>query len=111
MSKRCSVVCDTPAGILECELELPDDATIAAALHAARRVLGELAVEWELAATGIYGRAQPRAHIPADGDRNELYRALKIDPRASRRARAARAVRDARAGPNRPGPARGPRRA
>jgi putative ubiquitin-RnfH superfamily antitoxin RatB of RatAB toxin-antitoxin module len=29
-----------------------------------------------------------REHVPADGDRIELYRALKIDPRSSRRARA-----------------------
>jgi len=34
MSKRCSVLCDTPAGVLSCELELPEQATIAAALSA-----------------------------------------------------------------------------
>jgi uncharacterized protein len=105
MSKRCSVACDTPAGILLCELDLPDDATIAVALRAARRVLGDSAADWEHAVTGIYGRVYARAHIPADGDRIELYRRLKVDPRAKRRARAARA---ARAKPNRAG--RGPRR-
>jgi putative ubiquitin-RnfH superfamily antitoxin RatB of RatAB toxin-antitoxin module len=91
MSKRCSVACDTPAGILLCELELPDDASIAVALQGARRALGEAAADWEHAATGIYGRALGREHIPADGDRIELYRPLRIDPRASRRARAAKA--------------------
>jgi uncharacterized protein len=92
MSKRCSVACDTPGGILLCELELPDDASIAVALQGARRALGEAAADWDHAATGIYGRALGRGHIPADGDRIELYRPLTIDPRASRRARAVKAA-------------------
>jgi uncharacterized protein len=108
MSKRCTVVCDTPAGILVCELELPDDATIAAALIEARRTLGDSAADWEHAAIGVYGRVYARGHIPADGDRIELYRPLKIDARAKRRARAEQAAREARAKGNRPG--RGPRR-
>jgi uncharacterized protein len=108
MSKRCTVACDTPAGIRLCELDLPDDATIAVALGQARSMLGESAADWERAATGIYGQVREREHIPADGDRIELYRPLKLDPRASRRARAAQAAREARATPNRPG--RGPRR-
>lgn len=92
MSKHCSVACDTPAGMLVCELELADDATIALALQAARRLLGDAAADWQHAATGIYGRERAREFIPADGDRIELYRPLLIDPRASRRARAARAA-------------------
>lgn len=112
MSKRCTVACDTPAGIRVCELDLPDDATIAVALSEARRVLGDSAADWEHAATGIYGKLYGRESIPADGDRIELYRPLRIDPRAKRRARAAQAARESRAGPNRtgPGPGRGPRR-
>ena len=98
MTKRCSVACDTPAGILVCELDLPDDATIAVALSGARRVLGERAADWEHAATGIYGRVCSRAHVPAHGDRIELYRPLKLDPRAKRRARVAQAQRAPRRG-------------
>jgi uncharacterized protein len=104
MSKRCSVACDTAAGILLCELELADDATIAMALNAARRELGDAAADWTSVATGIYGRAVGREHIPADGDRIELYRPLRIDPRAKRRARAAQAAREAR---TKPAPKRG----
>jgi uncharacterized protein len=100
MSKHCSVACDTSAGIMLCELELRDDASIAVAVSAARRELGEAAVDWEHAVTGIYGRVHGREYIPADGDRIELYRPLKIDPRASRRARAAQAARAGR-GPRR----------
>ncbi len=88
MTKRCRVVCDTPAGVRECTLELPESATIATALAAARAQLGEAGIDWECAATGIYGRVCQRGHVPADGDRIELYRALLVDPRESRRARA-----------------------
>ena len=108
MSKRCSVACDTPGGILLCELDLADDATIAVALGDARRVLGESAADWEHAATGIYGRVYARGHIPADGDRIELYRPLKVDPRAKRGARAAQGAQSARTPTPRAG--RGPRR-
>ena len=90
MSKHCSVACDTPSGILLCELDLADDATIAAALGAARRLLGDAAADWERGAIGIYGVLCGREFVPADGDRIELYRPVRIDPRASRRARAAR---------------------
>jgi putative ubiquitin-RnfH superfamily antitoxin RatB of RatAB toxin-antitoxin module len=101
VTKRCSVACDTPAGILLCEIDLPDEATIAVALSAARRVLGASVADWEHAATGIYGRVYSRSHIPAHGDRIELYRPLKLDPRAKRRARVSQAQRPPRRGPNR----------
>ncbi|MGH8207219.1 MAG: RnfH family protein [Steroidobacteraceae bacterium] len=87
------MVCDTPAGIVGCELELPDGATLAEALAAARERLGEHAADWERAAAGIYGQMYPREHVPADGERIELYRPLQVDPRALRRARAAAAAR------------------
>jgi putative ubiquitin-RnfH superfamily antitoxin RatB of RatAB toxin-antitoxin module len=99
MAKRCSVACDTAAGILLCELELPDSATIAVALDAARRELGDAAADWLHAPAGIYGRAVAREHIPSDGDRIELYRPLQVDPRVKRRLRAAQAARAARASP------------
>ena len=87
MAKRCRLVCDTPAGLRECVLTLPQNATIAAALEAARAVLGEQAVDWGAAAVGIFGRVRDRSHVPADGDRIEVYRALRMDPRGRRRQR------------------------
>lgn len=89
MSKRCTVACDTPSGIELCELELPDGATIAVAVAAARLVSEHLEVDWDHAVTGIFGRVCGRDHVPLDGDRVELYRPLKLDPRARRQARAA----------------------
>ena len=90
--KCCRVVCDTAQGITECDVNLRTEATIAEALEAAMRQLGEGAADWRGAPTGIYGRLYAREHVPADGDRIELYRALKVDPRSSRRARAAKAT-------------------
>jgi putative ubiquitin-RnfH superfamily antitoxin RatB of RatAB toxin-antitoxin module len=87
--KRCTVACDTATGILLCELELPEQATIADALMAARAVLGERTAPWDQAATGIFGKLLGRTHVWASGDRIELYRALQLDPRARRRQRAA----------------------
>jgi uncharacterized protein len=87
--KRCSVVCDTPAGILGCDLQLPDNATIDAAVTAARAQLGDAAVDWEHAATGIFGKLRARNFVWSDGDRLELYRPLQLDPRIKRRQRAA----------------------
>jgi uncharacterized protein len=90
--KRCQVVCDAPCGILECELELPNEATIAAALEAARALLGEQAVDWGSVTTGVFGVVHGREFVPADGDRIEIYRGLLIDPSRSRRERAAKAT-------------------
>jgi putative ubiquitin-RnfH superfamily antitoxin RatB of RatAB toxin-antitoxin module len=93
MPKCCRIVCDTPAGIRECELTLPDEADIAAAIEAARAQLGADAAPWQTAVTGIFGSVRERSHVPADGDRIELYRELLIDPRRARRDRAARGTK------------------
>jgi hypothetical protein len=86
--KRCTVACDTSAGILTCELQLPEEATIDDALRAARPVLGEGNISWDDASIGIFGQLRTRAHLWQDGERIELYRPLQVDPRAGRRARA-----------------------
>jgi putative ubiquitin-RnfH superfamily antitoxin RatB of RatAB toxin-antitoxin module len=91
--KRCTLVCDTATTILSCELQLPDEATIQVAVTAARALLGDGAVDWDRAATGVFGKVQPRTCVWQDGDRIELYRPLKLDPRAQRRQRAARAAK------------------
>lgn len=98
MPKHCSVACETSAGVMLCQLELPDAATIADALAMARRLLGETLADWDGGATGIYGQQCPRQHVPADGARIELYRPLASDPRAARRARVA-VTRPLRRGP------------
>ena len=85
---------------MACQLELPDGATIAEALAAARVQLGAV-IDWDVAPAGIFGELHARDYVPADGDRIELYRPLQIDPRARRRARVAAQGRGKRGGPRR----------
>jgi putative ubiquitin-RnfH superfamily antitoxin RatB of RatAB toxin-antitoxin module len=72
---------------------LAADATIAAAIAAARRQAEGADVPWESAPVGIFGEPRSRADLPGDGDRIELYRPLSDDPRARRRARSGRRPR------------------
>jgi len=69
---------------------LPAEATIADAIEAARRQVQGIDVPWDSAPVGIFGEPRSRADRPADGDRIELYRPLRDDPRARRRAHSAR---------------------
>ena len=73
-------------------LELPDAATVAEALELARRAAGAAEIPWG-APTGIFGVLCDRNVVPRDGDRIELYRPLKADPKESRRERARAAKR------------------
>jgi len=86
--KSCLVAVDTPAEPILLQLQLPAAATVEVALAAARAQLREVAVDWEHAATGIWGVRCDRAAVPRNGDRIEVYRALPADPRQRRRQRA-----------------------
>jgi hypothetical protein len=69
---------------------LPAEATIAAAIDAARRQAPDVDVPWDSAPVGIFGEPRNRTDLPADGDRIELYRPLHDDPKARRRAQSVR---------------------
>ena len=103
--KRCTVVFALPAKQWRWDLELADEATVGIALDAARAEAGNLDVPWD-GAVGIFGALCDRDAVPRDGDRIEIYRPLRADPKASRRARA----RSSAAAPGRAGPALPPRR-
>jgi putative ubiquitin-RnfH superfamily antitoxin RatB of RatAB toxin-antitoxin module len=103
--KRCTVVFALPAKQWLWDLELAEGATVADALEAARVAAGDVAVPWE-GAVGIFGALCDRDAVPRDGDRIEIYRPLRADPKASRRARA----RSSAAAQGRAGPAPPPRR-
>ena len=79
-------------------VELPDEATIADALAAARRVAeresaGPAAAVWDAAPVGVFGEPRERTARCEEGDRIELYRPLRADPRVRRRERVQRARR------------------
>ena len=66
-------------------VQLAPEATIAAALAAARLIANLDGVPWDDAPVGIFGELRERTDIPQDGDRIELYRPLRSDPRQRRR--------------------------
>ena len=93
--KRCVVAYATRARQYLWTVELPAEATIAAALAAARALAagepaGAEAPAWDTAPVGVFGELRRRDERCADGDRIEIYRPLRCDPRARRRERARR---------------------
>jgi len=93
--KRCTVVFATPQRQWQWLVQLHTDATVAEVLAVARAQKSEPDVPWD-ADVGIFGELCERSAVPADGDRIELYRPLKADPKESRRerVRAGRAAQD-----------------
>jgi putative ubiquitin-RnfH superfamily antitoxin RatB of RatAB toxin-antitoxin module len=85
-SKRCQVAYAGPGRQRILTVDLAPEATIADAIEAARRVAADEDVAWDSAPVGIFGVTRTRADVPADGDRIELYRPLRADPRVRRRA-------------------------
>jgi uncharacterized protein len=85
--KRCTVAYATPERQWLWVVALPDSATVAEALEQARAQAAGLDVPWN-ADVGVFGELCDRAAVPRDGDRIEIYRPLKADPKVSRRERA-----------------------
>jgi uncharacterized protein len=100
--KRCVVAYATPAEQRLWSVELPLSATIGQALESARAACGKAPgcaeIAWDSAPVGIFGEARARQEQFADGDRIELYRPLRRDPRERRRER----VQRERSAPKRP---------
>lgn len=83
------VVCysGTARSCAECVVELPPGSRIADAIRSSTLLadLPDSAVDALL--PGIWGRKLPADHVLRDGDRVELYRPLKVDPKVARRER------------------------
>jgi len=87
--KRCVVAYATRTRQYLWSVELPGQASIADALAAARAAADPAAaIPWDSAPVGIFGEPRARTDNCADGDRIELYRPLRRDPRERRRERA-----------------------
>lgn len=76
------------ASIIARKLTITNNSTIADALMQAHAQGLELPADWQTAKVGIYGKLKPRDTVLREGDRIELYRALKADPKEARRLRA-----------------------
>ena len=85
--KRCVVAYATRDEQFLWNVELPAEATVADALAAARAVAQRDDVPWDSADVGIFGKPCNLSDVPVDGDRIEIYRPLRSDPRERRRER------------------------
>ena len=72
-----------PREVREWELDLPEGATIAQALAAC----GFEDPTGEGLSLAVWGRAQPAGQRLSEGDRVEVLRALRVDPKVARRER------------------------
>ncbi|GAA6141036.1 RnfH family protein [Hydrogenophaga sp. 5NK40-0174] len=70
-----------PRRVEEIPLDLPPGSTLAEALEASGVTL---AID---APVGIWGRKQGRDAVLREGDRIEVYRVLRVDPKVARRER------------------------
>jgi len=81
------VCCYSPQArqMLELTLTLEAGSTV-------EQALAKLAAHWQwpegaITALGIWGRRVPVSQVLKNGDRLELYRALRVDPKVARRQR------------------------
>lgn len=89
-AERIRVVCAyavTPQDIRYSEWTLPSGATVGNALELAG-VAVLLGADWSADwSVSVWGKVQPLHHALRDGDRVELCRALRVDPKEARRQR------------------------
>lgn len=76
-----------PQQVLEVEITLPAGAKLADALAAAGLVAESAACASGELQAGIWGRAASLQKLLHDGDRVEVYRKLRVDPKVARRER------------------------
>ena len=88
--KRCVVAYADAARQYLWPVALRAEATIADAIESARHQAPDADIPWDSAPVGIFGEPRTRADLPADGDRIELYRPLRDDPKARRRSQSVR---------------------
>lgn len=75
-----------PRQVLEVALELPDGSRVSDAIAASGWLQQHPALS-PLPGVGIWGRKATQEHLLEDGDRVEIYRPLRVDPKVARRER------------------------
>ena len=84
---RVSVIYADPTVQIELPFDIEATATVDDAIRASG-ISSRLPGGFKPAAIGIFGRVVSASDTLRDGDRIELYRPLKIDPKEARRRRA-----------------------
>ncbi len=87
---RVSVVYAGESDQAEVALELPEGSTIADAVAASGLATRFPGIDIAAAGVGIWYRLREPHTLLSDGDRVEIYRPLKVDPKQARRERARR---------------------
>ena len=75
---------------VEVRMQLPLGSRLVDAIRESRLLAGLPDATVDALQTGIWGRKQPHDQLLREGDRVELYRALKVDPKVARRERFSR---------------------
>lgn len=83
------VVLALPGSLDAVSLSLVEGSTAGQALEASGLLERHPEMDLRRERLGIHGRQVAAAQVLADGDRVEIYRALEMDPKEARRARAA----------------------
>ena len=81
-----SIAYATPDAQQEIAVVVPAGTTLQQAIALLATEIAMLHAD-ETAATGVWGKVRPPHYVLRDGDRIEIYRALKADPKQARRAR------------------------
>ncbi|SRR6266581_1761332 len=87
---RVSVVFAMPEAATELTLKLPVGATVADAIARSKLDALHANLDIDRCPVGIFGKRTDRSTALADGDRVEVYRPLKVDPKEARQRRATR---------------------
>lgn len=83
----CVVFASQPRTVNECFLQLSEGATLGDAIAQSHFLDGLDAAMVASLECGVWGRKQPLQHILRAGDRVEIYRPLRVDPKEARRQR------------------------
>lgn len=76
-----------PRQVHEWSVQLPQGATVRDAVQASGLAAAFPALDWQAADVGIWGRRAAWEQVVRDGDRVEIYRPLRVDPKVARRER------------------------
>lgn len=76
-----------PREVLEWPLVLPTGSTVGDAVHASGALQRCPELQHGALAVGIWGAVTRLSQTLSDGDRVEIYRPLKVDPKVARRER------------------------
>ena len=76
-----------PREVDERQITVPDGATVKDALLASGMLVAYSALQADQPDVGIWGRRARLAQAVVEGDRIEIYRSLRVDPKVARRER------------------------